>query len=136
MTSLFCTGNPAQRRYAIRMWVAAGLCILFAVVAAFSFRFGHPHGVLAYSLAVLPALPIIGALIWTGVYLDEEKDEFQRNVLIQSLLGGMGATLALTTVWGYLEDFARVRHMDLVYVYAIFWFFSAISYPVVRARYR
>ena len=136
MTSLFCTGKPAQRRYVIRMWVAAGLCILFAVAAAFSFRFGHPHGIVAYSLAVLPALPIIGALIGTGVYLDEEKDEFQRNVLIQSLLGGMGATLSMTTVWGYLEDFAQVRHMDLVWVYPVFWFFAAIAYPVVKTRYR
>lgn len=137
MRILFCsTGSAVQRRFVVRMWIAAGLCVLFAVAAAFCFRLGHPHGVVAYLIAVLPAVPIVGALIWTGVYLDEETDEFQRNVLIQSLLGGMGATLALTTAWGYLEDFARVRHMDLVWVYAFFWLFSALSYPVVRMRYR
>lgn len=130
------TGSPVQRRFVVRMWAAAGMCVLFAFVAAFAFRYGHLHGVPAYLVAVLPALPIIGALIWTGVYLDEEKDEFQRNLLIQSLLGGMGVTLSVTTAWGYLEDFTRVPHMNLVYVYAIFWFSAALSYPVVRMRYR
>jgi hypothetical protein len=87
-------------------------------------------------MAVLPALPIVAALIWTGVYLDEEKDEYQRNVLIQCLLGGMGVTLAMTAVWGYLEDFAHVPHMHLTFVYAIFWFSAAFSYPVVKSKYR
>jgi hypothetical protein len=58
------------------------------VVAALTFKLGHPHGVLAYAVAVLPALPIAGALVGTGMYLGEEKDEFQRNSLVQALLGG------------------------------------------------
>lgn len=128
--------NPAERRYVIRMWVAAGFCIVFAFVAAFTFRLSHPTGILAYLVAVLPALPILGALVCTGVYLVEEKDEFQRNLLVQSLLGGIGGTLALITVWGYLEDFAKTPHLDLIWVYAIFWGFAGISYVVVRARYR
>ena len=137
MSIFLCrTGSPVQRRFAARMWIAGGLCVLFAFIAAFAFRHGHLHGIPAYLVAILPALPIFGALIWTGVYLDEEKDEFQRNVLIQCLLGGMGVTLAVTTAWGYLEDFAGVPHMDPVYVYAIFWFAAVLSYPVVRMRYR
>ncbi len=120
--------NPSECRYVIRMWVTAGLCVLFATVAALTFRFGHPHGVIAYMVAVLPALPIIGALFYTGVYLSEEKDEFQRNMLVQSLLGGIGGTLALTTAWGYLEDFAKIQHLDPIWIYPVFWLFAAISY--------
>jgi hypothetical protein len=85
---------------------------------------------------VLPALPLIGALVGTGAYLTEEKDEFQRNLLIQSLLGGIGATLAATTVWGYLEDFTHVPHLDLILVYPAFWLFVAFSIPVVKLRYQ
>jgi hypothetical protein len=128
--------NPAERRYVIRMWIAAGLCVLLAVVAALTFRLIHPTGPVAYLVAVLPGLPILAALVYTGVYLAEEKDEFQRNLLVQSLLGGIGGTLALTTVWGYLEDFAKTPRLDLIWVYAIFWAFAAVSYFVVRARYR
>jgi len=128
--------NPAQRRFTIRMGVAAGSCVLFSLVAALGFRFGHLIGVVAYLVAVLPALPIIGALVGTGAYLTEEKDEFQRNLLIQSLLGGIGATLAATTVWGYLEDFTHVPHLDLILVYPAFWLFVAFSIPVVKLRYQ
>ena len=128
--------SQAGRRYVIRMWIAAGLCILFALATAWTFRNCHPRGVAAYLAAVVPALPILGALFYTGVYLAEEKDEFQRNLLVQALLGGIGVTLALTTVWGYLEDFAKTPHMDPIWVYSIFWGMAGVSYFVVRARYR
>lgn len=131
------TSNPVQRRFTIQMWVTAGLCIVFALVSALAFRLGHPPVVLAYPLAVLPTLPIIGALVLTGTYLAEETDEFQRSLLIQSVLGGIGVTLATTTVWGYLEHFVRVTpHFDAIWVYPIFWFATALSYHVVRLRYR
>jgi len=128
--------NPAERRYVIRMWVSAALCVLFSIVAALVFRISHPHGVLAYLAAILPALPIMGALVYTGVYLAEEKDEFQRNLLVQSLLGGTGVILAVTTAWGYMEDFAHAPHADLIWVYPLFWLFAGISYVVVKLRYR
>ena len=128
--------NPTERRYVIRMWISAAFCVLFSVLAALVFRLCHPHGVLSYLVAVLPALPIIGALFYTGVYLSEEKDEFQRNLLVQSLLGGTGGILAVTTTWGYMVDFAHAPNLDLVWVYPLFWLFAGISYGLVRARYR
>jgi len=128
--------NPAERRYVIRMWIMAALCVLFSLVAALVFRLSHPHNVVAYLVGVLPALPIIGALVYTGIYLAEETDEFQRNLLVQSLLGGTGGILAVITAWGYLEDFARAPHLDLIWVYPLFWLFAGISYVLVRARYR
>jgi hypothetical protein len=128
--------SPSERRYVIRMWIMAALCVLFSAVATLVFRLYHPHGIVAYLVGVLPALPIMGALVYTGVYLAEEKDEFQRNLLVQSLLGGTGGILAVITAWGYMEDFARAPHMDLVWVYPLFWLFAGISYVLVKARYR
>jgi len=128
--------NPAQRRFVVRMWVLAALCVLFSVVAALGFRLGHLTGVAAYLVAILPALPILGALMATGQYLAEEKDEFERNLLVQSLLGGIGGTLAATTIWGYLEDFAHAPHLHLIWIYPLFWLFVGISIPVVMRRYR
>lgn len=137
MNILLCRGNSAaERRYVARMLIAAGLCVLNALLAAFIFRTWHLKGFPAYPVAVLPALPILWALVETGRYLAEEKDEFVRNLLVQCLLGGIGGTLAVTTVWGYLEDFARAPRLDLIWVYAIFWFCAGITMPVVRARYR
>jgi xanthosine utilization system XapX-like protein len=130
------TNNPAVRQFLYRfvatMLVYAG-CI---VVAVWSFVHQHPTGVLAYLLAVLPALPIIAMLALFGLYLREEKDEFQRTVLIESMLWSIGATLAVTTVWGFLENFVQVPHLDLYLVFPLFCFFVGISRPLLKMRYR
>ncbi len=128
--------NGAQRRYVVRSWVSAGLVLFLAVGAKLAFRLWSIEGAVAYLIAVLPALPIVGMLIATGVYLADEKDEFMRMMLVQCLLFGIGATLAVTTVWAYLEDFVRAPRLDLIWVYPMFWVFVALAYPVVKARYR
>jgi hypothetical protein len=135
---MWCTSNPAQSRYVLRMFIAAMLCVLFSALAAVAFRLGHGHlaGAPAYLIAIVAALPIVGALAWTGAYLNEEKDEFQRNLFIQSLLGGIGATLATVTIWGYLEDFAHAPHLRLVWVYPLFWILVVAAFPIVWLRYR
>jgi len=93
-------------------------------------------GLLAYPVAVLPALPIVWVLIETGRYIAAEKDEFQRNLLVQCLLVGIGGTLATTTIWGYMQDFAHAPRLDLIWIYPIFWLFVGLSVPVVILRYR
>jgi hypothetical protein len=128
--------NPAQRRYVLRMFVSALFSLLFASIAALSIRFGHLHGGLAYLIAILPAFPIMGALVVTGLYLAEEKDEFQRQILVESVLGGMGVTLAGTTVWGYLESFVHAPRLEAIWIYPIFWIATCVSTPFVWKRYR
>jgi hypothetical protein len=134
---MICTvSNVAQRNYVVRMAIAAALCVVFTFGAAMSFRLGHVSGVLGYVIAILPAFPIMGALVGTGLYLAEETDDFQRVVMIQSLLGGIGLTLAATTVWGFLEDFTHAPHFSLVWIYPMFWIFTGLSIPFVWMRYR
>jgi hypothetical protein len=133
---MWCTDNAAQGRFVVRSLVAAGLCLLFALLAAAGFKFGHITGPLAWLVATVAALPIVGAVVATGAYLREEKDEFHRNVQIQAILFGIGGTLAATTVWGYLEDFAHAPHLRLIFIYPLFWLFVALSMPFVVRRYR
>jgi hypothetical protein len=70
------------------------------------------------------------------MYLAEEKDEFMRNLQIQSMLWGIGATLAVTVVWGFLENFVHLHRMDLILVYPLYCILTGISYGLVKARYR
>ncbi len=128
--------NQAQRQYVVRSWASAGLVPVLAVGAKMAFQLWRPEGAIAYFIAVLPALPIVWMLIATGTYLKAEKDEFLRTMLVQCLLYGVGGTLAVTTVWAYLEDFVRAPRMDLIWVYPMFWIFVGLAYPVVKARYR
>jgi len=133
---MFCSINAAQRRFTICCWLSALLVVLLSVAAAAAFLFGHLRGPWAYPVAVLPALPILWVLFETARYLAAEKDEFLRTLLVQSLLGGTFGTLAVTTVWGFLEDFTHAPHLHLGLVYAIFWIFVGLSFPVVYRRYR
>ncbi len=133
---MWCISSPAQGRYVWRMFWAAALCIALSSAAALGIRHGHMTGVPAYLLAALPAAPIILTLLVTGAYLVEEKDEFQRNLYIQALLGGVALTLSLTTVWGNLEDFVHVPPLDPIWVFPLFWIFVVAAFPVVWLRYR
>jgi hypothetical protein len=92
--------------------------------------------VLIWLLAVLPAVPIGVAVVVTGLYMSEEKDDFQRAVLVQALLGGIGTTLVVTTVWGFMENYAHFRHLDILMLWPLYLVFVVISYGVVKARYR
>ncbi|UWZ82220.1 hypothetical protein [Occallatibacter riparius] len=132
-----CTlSNTAQRTYVVRTFVGALLCLVVTTGASVGFRFGHLSGPLAYLVAALPAFPIMGMLVVTGLYLSEEKDDFQRELMVQSLLAGIGLTLASTTVWGYLEDFAHAPHLSMVWIFPMFWVFTGLATPFVWMRYR
>jgi hypothetical protein len=130
------TNNPAARRYYRRLIVTLLLYAASLVVSIGVFIHFRPTGPLAYALAILPAIPVIGILAVFGLYLAEEKDEFQRFIGVQAMLWGIGGTLAVTTVWGFLENFVHVPHLQLILVFPIFWFFFGVSLPVLLARYK
>jgi uncharacterized YccA/Bax inhibitor family protein len=130
------TSNPATRRYMRRFLVTMVLYALFLILAVWVFVHFRPTGPVAWLLAVLAALPIIGQIVAFGLYLGEEKDEFMRNLQIQSMLWGIGATLSVTVVWGFLESFVHLHRMDLILVYPLYCILTGISYGMLQLRYR
>ncbi|HEY0784261.1 MAG TPA: hypothetical protein VGD62_00220, partial [Acidobacteriaceae bacterium] len=80
--------------------------------------------------------PILGMILSVGFYLAEEKDEFQRNLFIQAMVWGIGATLSVTTVCGSLENFANTAHLELFWVFPMYWVFVGLSTAVLSTRYR
>ena len=128
--------SAATRRYLIRFAVAMSAYILLVTMDAVCFRKYHPTGAMAYALAILPALAIIGQIVIVGLYLAEEKDEFQRNLFIQLLLWGLGGLLAFTSVWGMLESFTHIRHFEPTWTFTVFWAFVGVSSPFLQRKYR
>jgi hypothetical protein len=130
------TKSPAARRLNSRF---IGMSLVYAFITlptVWLFKHHPPSGVVAYLLAILPALPLIAGLVVVGEYLAEEKDEFQRTVYVQAMLWSIGATLSFTSVWGFLENFNRAPHMDLYMVYPLVWAFVGVTVPLLKARYR
>jgi hypothetical protein len=128
--------TAATRRYLIRFAIAMAAYILLIALDGVCFRMYHPTGALAYGLAILPALAIIGQIVIVGIYLAEEKDEFQRNLFVQVLLWGLGGVLAFTSVWGMLESFTHIRHFEPTWTFSVFWFFVGVSTPFLQRKYR
>lgn len=131
-----CMNNPAVRRYLWRLLATMLLYVAFLVLAIWVFIHHHPTGPLAWLLAFLPALGIIAQIAAFGMYLSEEKDEFMRNLQIQAMLWGIGATLSVTVTWGFLESFVHLRHLDLILVYPLFCVLSGFALGIQQMRYK
>lgn len=113
--------SPAQRRYNKRVvWLS-----LFYAVALIGAVYGFKHhlvaGPLAWAVAVLPALPIVGIFAAIGLYLVEEQDEYVRAMTARQTLWASGFALSIATVWGFLESFELVGHVESYWV-SILWF--------------
>jgi hypothetical protein len=130
------TNNPAVWRFTRRFIILSLLYGVLSSLSTYGLLLLHPTGIVIWLLAILPALPIGGTVLLTARYMAEEKDEFQSAVLVQSLLGGIGATLVVTTVWGFLENYAHFRRLDILMIWPLYLVFVGISYWLVKARYR
>lgn len=128
--------NAATRRYTLRVVPAMILYALAVFGVAKALPRYHLTGTAAYLLAILPALPILSMIISVGLYLSEERDEFQRNLFIQSMVWAIGATLSVTTVWGSLEMFAQCEHLSLFWLFPMYWTFAGLAVAALQVRYR
>ena len=113
--------NPAQRRYnrSVLLLSLAYALILFGVITFF--KNSSPTGLSAYAAAILPALPIVGIFAVMGRYLSDEHDEFVRMLTVRQTLYASAFALSIATIWGFLENFDLVGHIDAYYV-AVLWF--------------
>lgn len=113
--------TPALKRYNQRAILLSLLYIIFLFVAVYGFNRELLHGPAAYVAAVLPALPIIGIFAAMGRYLVEERDEYVRMLMVRQSLWATAFALSLATIYGFLETFELVGHIDAYYV-AVLWF--------------
>lgn len=113
--------SPAARRYARRLFVAMAAYLVTLALAVAFVRDGGVTGPLAWLLALLPGL-CVASVFWAfGRLLVEETDEYQRMLLVRQSLIATGFTLTIATLWGFLEMFGLVPHVDVFYL-VVLWF--------------
>jgi hypothetical protein len=103
--------TAAGRRYLRRFMptMFAYVVVLFACVWAI--REWKPQGAGLVVLSLLPALPIVAAIVVMGLYLVEETDEFLRQRIASCMLFGTGVLLSVATVYGFLVSGGAI-HAD------------------------
>ncbi len=123
-------GARYQRRVLVTM-------LSYAVVLGVSVRVvrhSAPHGWLLYFWALLPAIPVIVLLVAMGRYLHEETDEYQRTLLVRSLLVATAALLGTVVVSDFLRSFAKGGDLAPFVLYLIFFVTFAITQGVQQLR--
>ena len=111
----------AQRRYVVRVAVSMAAYLITLALAIRLVRDGTLTGPLAWAIALLPGLSVAGVFWAVGRLLIEETDEFVRMLLVRQVLIATAITLSVATVYGFLENFGLVGHIDAFYI-AILWF--------------
>ena len=113
--------SPAVRRYnrrALLLFLGYAAALIGANLVFQSVR---PVGMVAYLVAVAPALPIVGVFAAVGRYLHEESDEYLRLTETRHILAATGLTLSLATAWGFVESFGLAPHIPAYFI-AIVWY--------------
>ena len=113
--------SKASKTYNLRVLWLSLFYGAFLMAAVYGFRHQLLAGPVAYLAAVLPALPIIGIFAAIGRYLVEEQDEYLRMLMVRQTLWASAFALSVATVWGFLESFDMVGHVEAYYV-AVLWF--------------
>ena len=94
-----------QRRSIGLMGISLIAMAVLTIFVRDEFHHGHPTVGIAYLLSVLPALPIIFAIVIIGRYLSGETDEFVRMLVVQAMLWGFGVTMVADTILGFYIEY-------------------------------
>ena len=130
------SSSQARKLYSRRVGIAIALYVVAILSCIYLLRYASPGPGIAVLHAIVPSLPILATLVAVGVYLRDETDEFQRFLFQQTLLWGIGITLAFTSVWGLLEMFTGTPHFPVFFTFQVFWFFVGTSQPFIRRQYQ
>ena len=115
------TKRTAIGRYNRRVILFSLIYAISLLGAVYAFKHHLVSGPIAYLVGILPALGIIGIFVSIGRYLVEEPDEYLRMLVAHQALWASAIALSGATIWGFLENFDLVGHVDAYYV-AILWF--------------
>jgi hypothetical protein len=121
------TKSPAGRRYQRTVLWEMGCYMVILWGVDWYVRRHHPAGAELYALAALPSIPIFGVLFAVAIYLRDEKDEFQRDLMVKSLLWGTAGVLALSTFFGFLHSFGWTGNVPPFLEFMTFWLLVAGS---------
>ena len=128
--------QKAGRRYRRRQAAAMLAYVIILGVVIHAIKTWQLAGPVRWTLAALPAVPIL-FIIWAlGRYLTEETDEVLRAKLVEQLLWGAAAALSISTAWGFLEALGGLPHVPAYWTFPVFCMGMMFSIPRIWWKYR
>jgi hypothetical protein len=116
----FMGGAPCgSRAYQRRIVVLALSYIALLLLAVWLNKSYALSGPVAVVVALLPALPLVGMIVAMARLIIETQDEYQRMLHVRQMLIATGFTLAVCSVWGFLEEFGLVMHVPAYWTFVL-----------------
>jgi hypothetical protein len=111
----------AHRRYVKRVLVAMVGYIATLFLAEMLIDDRGLTGPPAWLVALLPGLCVASVFWAIGRLLIEETDEYLRTLLVRQMLVATGMTMVVATIYGFLENYGLVGHVDAFYLTVLFF---------------
>ena len=109
-------GGKAYARRVLALALGYAALLMLAVWLNKHYTLSGPTAVI---VALLPALPLIAIIAAMARLIVETKDEYQRMLHVRQMLVATGFTLAVCTVWGFLEEFGLVMHLPAYWTFVL-----------------
>jgi hypothetical protein len=126
--------RPAARRYLARFLPAMLLYVVVFEAATFYYLRLHPAGLAAVLAGLAPSVPVLFAIRAMMLFLKEETDEYLRAFMLEGWSLATGLTLALCTVWGFLDQFEVVPHLPLWAAFPLWALCLLPAYFILQKR--
>jgi hypothetical protein len=125
-----------HRRYMIRFLLPMLAYTVVLIPAITYFQDSKPTGVIAWAVAIAPAIPLLFAIRAIMLYYKEEDDEFLKAMAVQSHLLATGFTMAICTTYGFLDMFGLVPHAPLWEVFPLWAVCLVPAQFIVQRKFR
>jgi hypothetical protein len=108
--------KPAARRNLIRTSIAMAVYLAGVVAATYLIERQGVSGLLAFGLALVPGIAMAGMFWSSGKTIAETEDEFMRMLAVRQHLIAAGFAMSVASVWGMLEMFKLVEHVNVFFI--------------------
>jgi hypothetical protein len=115
--------SSPRRRYRERLGSSMAIYMASLFAAKYLISRNLVEGPIVWILGLMPGLAVVGVFYAIAMLIIEQKDEFIRMLIVRQTLIGTAVALSISTVWGFLENFGLVVHVDSYWI-AIIWFFG------------
>ena len=135
---LFCRTNTKAYKTYQRDSMAFGIVYaLLVFLSAWCVKHHVPDGRFwLYFWSLVPAVPLMGIVGRLAKYLNDETDEYQRLMTMQSLLIGTAALVITLLVNDFLRAFAKASPLAPFVAFVIFSAAMGLTKVVQRFRNR
>jgi hypothetical protein len=129
--------NPTDRRFRRKCQVVAAVSLLLYMVCSQASQRVVDRR-LGVVLAGIAGVAFFAELTSVALMITRLRDEFQRALLVRSFLWATVATMAFTTVWGFIEMHGRgqVPHLDVIWVPLILVCATAVAKVLIFRQHR